>query len=248
MRVFLPSLWVLCVAVAVLQAQEPTGQLLGHWPFDEADGLAASEATGRLPAAEILNAGQGVRHVPGRTGMALEFSGGDPAARGQAGCLQLKGLEPVDWGKGLTVEAWVRFRRLERPATYEIASNTKDDRGPGWRFMVSWQSLCLRSGEGGAGTTWGAASSPSMVRFETGQWYHLAGTYDGSTFRVYVDGVLAGESAPGLKLEAGDPVVNVGSYRGGYAYGLDGSVDDVRLYSYARSPVQIIAAAKLGAE
>jgi hypothetical protein len=25
-------------------------------------------------------------------------------------------------------------------------------------------------------------------------------------------------------------------------------VDDVRLYSYARSPVQIIAAAKLGAE
>ena len=239
---------VLGVVSALALAQEPAGKLLGCWSFEEKEGLAVNEAAGRVPPGAILNEGRGVKRVPGRSGMALEFSGGDPTARSQAGCVQLKGLEAVDWSKGLTVEAWVRFTRLERSATCELLSTTKDDRGPGWRFMLGWQSLWLRTGEGGAGTTWGASSKPSETHFEAGPWYHLAGTYDGSVFRVYVDGVLAGESAAGLKLPVGESVVNVGSYRGGYAYGLDGVVDEVRLYNYARSAAEIVRTAKLGGE
>jgi hypothetical protein len=248
MRRFLASVGIWWVVSALAQAQAPVraGTLLGCWSFEEKDGLAINEAVGRVGPGAILNEGRGVTRVPGRSGMALEFAGGDLATRGNAGCVQFQGMEAVDWGKGLTVEAWVRFNRLERSATYEIVSNTTDDRGPGWRFMLSWQGLWLRTGEGGGGTVWGASSNPSATRFETGPWYHLAATYDGSIFRVYVDGVLAGESAAGLKLPAGEPVINLGSYRGGYAYGLDGVVDEVRLYDYARSAAEIVAAAKIG--
>lgn len=238
--------WLLMGAWAT--AREPPEQRRWCWTFEERDGLAVHEAFGRTAPGVILNESRGVKRVAGRTGMALEFSGGDRTQRGNAGCVQLKGLEQVDWGKGLTVEAWVLFTKLERPATYEIVSTTKDDRGPGWRLMVSWQSLWLRTGGGGAGKTWGACSNPSAVRFATGQWYHLAGTHDGSVFRVYVDGVLAGQSAAGLRLPPGEPTVNIGSYRGGYAYGLNGVVDDVRLHNYARNSAEIISSAKLGGE
>jgi len=240
------SLWLLIGAWAA--GQESGEQRRWCWGFEEADGLAVHEATGRAAPGAILNESRGVARVPGRTGMGLEFSGGARTQRGNAGCVQLKGLEEVDWSNGMTVEAWVFFTELERPATYEIVSNTKDDRGPGWRLMVSWQSLWLRTGEGGGGVTWGGGSNPSVTRFATGQWYHLAGTHDGSVFRVYVDGVLVGQSAAGLTLPPGEPIVNVGSYRGGYAYGVNGVVDDVRLYNYARSSVEIIVTAKLGGE
>lgn len=236
------------LAVSLVAAQDQAARWVSCWPFEEAVGPAVRDVSGQGGLGEILNASRGVKRVPGRNGMALEFSGGNPAERGKAGCVQLRGLEQVDWSKGLTVAAWVLFRHLDRQATYEIVSTTKEDRGPGWRLMVSWQSLWLRTGEGGSGTTWGASSNPSTTRLEPGQWYHLAGTYDGSVFRVYVDGALAGQSAAGLRLPAGEPVVNVGSYRGGYAYGLDGTVDELRLYNYARSPAEIISAAKLGAE
>ena len=38
--------------------------------------------------------------------------------------------------KGLTVALWVSLTRLDRPGTYELVSNTKDDRGPGWAKPV----------------------------------------------------------------------------------------------------------------
>ena len=79
-----------------------------------------------------------------------------------------------------------------------------------------------------------------------GEWYHMAGTYDGAIFRVYVDGALAGQSEGQLALTPGESTVWVGAYRGGYAYGLDALVDDVRLYDYARSPAQVMMDAKLG--
>lgn len=238
----LPLLLLLTWPLAV-QAQE---KLVGYWPFEEPAGAAVLDASGAGHNGEILNESRGVTRVAGRSGCGLMFAPGDQALRGQDGAVALQGMGEVDWSQGLTAEAWVRFDKLDRPATYEIVSNTRDDRGPGFRLVVSLQSLWLRSGEGGDGQTWGAATNVSALQLQTGQWYHVAGTYDGSIFRVYVDGALAGESEPELALTKGEEVISVGSYRGGYAYGLDGVIDEVRLYNEARTPEQIMTAARLG--
>lgn len=234
------------VLSAGLAAAQTTPALVGYWPCEEAGGAVVRDATNQGHDGEIMNDGRGVTRVPGRTGNALEFAGGDAAQRGQAGAVALKGMEQVDWSKGLTVELWLKLSKLDRPATYELVSNTKDDRGPGFRLMISWESLCLRSGEGGAGTTWGAGTKQSLTPLKVGEWTHVAGTYDGSIFRVYVDGALAGESEPNLQLTPGQPTVYVGSYSGGYAYGLDGALDEVRLYSGARTAAEIMTDARLG--
>jgi hypothetical protein len=235
----------LCCLPALAQDNDP--RLVGYWPFEEASGLAVLDASNQGHNGEIMNDSRGVKRVPGRTGQALEFTAAsDPAQRGQDGAVALKGMEQVDWSKGLTVELWAKPSKLDRAATYELVSNTKDDRGPGFRLMISWLSLNLRSGEGGAGTTWGAASEPSLVPLKVGEWLHLAGTYDGSVFRVYADGVLAKESDPNLKLPPGQPVIFLGSYSGGYAYGFNGVIDEVKLYNMARTPEQIMLDARLG--
>jgi hypothetical protein len=218
---------------------------VGYWAFDEGEGLTVEDASGNGCHGRILNQSRGVTWTEGRNGRALEFAGGDPAARNEAGCVALDGLGEINWSAGLTVEAWVRFTKLDRPNTYEIVSNALEDRGPGFRFMLAWASLSLRSGEGGEGRTWGASSDPAATSIGPGEWYHLAGTYDGSRFRAYVDGVLVGQSDADLQLATGDGTVYVGAYRGGYAYGLDAVVDDMRLYDYARSPEQIIMDARL---
>ena len=248
MRAFPCTVLVLLAVVAGATAEELGERHRWCWAFEEADGLEVREAAGRTVPGLILNDGRGVTRAAGRSGRALAFSGGDRATRGGAACVQLNGLQDVDWSEGLTVETWVFFTELDRSATYELVSNTEGDRGPGWRLMLGWQSLWLRTGEGGTGKTWGASSKPSVTPVTTSQWYHLAGTYDGTVFRVYVDGVLVGQSAEGLTLPAGRSTIDVGAYRGGYAYGLNGLVDDVRLYDYARSPAEIIATAKLGSE
>ena len=219
--------------------------LMGHWRFEEAEGLRIEDASGNGRHGQILDESRGVRRVKGRRGRAVECTRGPQDARGQAGCIAIPGFDDVDWSKGLTVEVWVHFVKLSRPRTYEIVSNTLDDRGPGFRLMLSWSSLWLRSGEGGAGSTWGAQSDPTVTAIRTGEWYHLAGTYYGTVFRVYVDGELTGENTPKRPLTPGGTTIYVGAYRGGFAYGLDGIVDDLKLYNHPRTPEQIVMDAKL---
>lgn len=242
MRLTTPAL-LLALATAVFA--QPTGRLVGSYSFEEAAGSAIRDASGAGHHGEILNDARGVKRVTGRHGGALEFVGGDPAARNQAGCVVLSGFEDVDFSKGLTVEAWVQPTALIREQTYELVSNTENDRGKGFRLVLAYNMLWLRSGEGGAGKTWAAQSKSAEFVPAIGQWYHFAGTYDGSVFRVYVDGVLKGESEPGLALTKGLPKIYVGAYGGGYAYGLNAVIDDVRLYDYARPDSDLILDARL---
>jgi hypothetical protein len=225
-------------------AQEPEKALVGYWPFEEAAGLNLKDASGGGHDGLIMNESHGVRRVPGRSGGALEFDGGDTTVRGQSGAAVLPGMGEMPWRQGLTVALWLKLNKLDRPATYELLSNSKDDRGPGFRFMIGWLSLWLRSGEGGNGKTWGAGTESANWQLRTDQWYHLAATYDAERFRVYIDGALAAESEP-LPLTDGESNLYLGSYRGGYAYGLHGVIDEVRLYNYARSPAEIMLDARL---
>ena len=80
--------------------------------------------------------------------------------------------------------------------------------------------------------------------FETGRWYHLAGTYDGSTITAYVSGARIGsKSASGrmyidradLYIGKGDPEFSLGEY-------FHGALDEIRLWNLARSAEQIQAA------
>ncbi len=70
------------------------------------------------------------------------------------------------------------------------------------------------------------------------RWTHLAVTYDGSTYRLYVNGVeTSSRSASGSILSTIDPLWIGGNHP--YGEYFNGDVDEARVYDRALSPAQI---------
>ena len=86
------------------------------------------------------------------------------------------------------------------------------------------------------------ASPTSPPPPSTGAWHHLAGTYDGSTLSLYIDGQLATQQvASGAVPVTTDPLA-IGNLPGNSSPTHDffqGNIDDVRIYGSALSAAQI---------
>ena len=82
-----------------------------------------------------------------------------------------------------------------------------------------------------------------------GSWHHAAATYDGSTWRLYLDGALQIAQSVGAFTprydsaqwaaigSASNSTGGVGTQTRGF---FDGAVDEVRIWNYARTPQQIL--------
>lgn len=71
-------------------------------------------------------------------------------------------------------------------------------------------------------------------------WHHVAATFDGSTRKIYVDGVLKGQDSP-----SGHNVPNTANFRiGSTNLGeyFNGNIDEVRIWNVARSAADILSA------
>jgi len=215
-------------------------RLVAHWRFDEEEGLIVKDSSGSGLDGKILNP-ENVKRVAGRHGMALEFSGDE---RYKAGCVYVEGIGKYDLSKGFTVEAWLKFndRHVRRDTCY-IASDGPW-KGPGWRFIISYNGLFIQSGDGKE--MWGAGAAATVYGgFENNRWYHVAATYDGSVYRLYLDGVEVAESKPNLTLTKGTNALSIGSYSGGMTSVFKGALDEVKIYAGAKSPIEILKDARL---
>lgn len=204
-------------AVVVPQAASatPTATPVVALSFDEGQGDRAADTS---PAGNhgVLTGARWV--TTGRFGGALSFDGDDRVTVADAASLD---------SSRLTVEAWVRPSRDHGWQTVlSKRENAVDDR----------QSFALFSASDGYTT------QPRVVAGEWGphgprplpvdQWSHLAATFDGTTWRLYVDGVFVSDrdgaalvaSALPLTIGANDPYTNEG---------FEGLIDEVRIYDRA---------------
>jgi hypothetical protein len=79
------------------------------------------------------------------------------------------------------------------------------------------------------------------IELSQNQWYHVAGTYDGSNLRLYVNGVLdASVSHSGiLSVSVPEIILGAGTVSGSDDRCLDGFIDEVRVWTTARTQTQI---------
>ncbi|MCK5802000.1 MAG: DUF4838 domain-containing protein [Lentisphaeria bacterium] len=192
-----------------------------------AEGVFKTRVKGRL-------SGRGVRKVEGRGGgSALAFT---PGGKGENSFLKIANVaRGHDFTKAMTIEAWVQVDRAYRKGTLEIIGNPVTDRGRGFRLYLNRGVLHFISGSGGDwknAKTWGAHSDERHL-IKPGKWHHIAASYDGSVFKVFVDGVLAGTSSVGLKLTKGKPAICIGSFRDGLVYGFMGKMADLNIHDKA---------------
>ena len=90
------------------------------------------------------------------------------------------------------------------------------------------------------GGTFGGSNANAFgtAGLTTNTWTHVAGTYDGTTLRLYVNGVQVGSQAKTGSMPVSANPLQIG---GDSIYGqyFPGSIDEVRVYNRALSATEI---------
>ena len=101
-------------------------------------------------------------------------------------------------------------------------------------FMLSRYSNQIRAGF--FSTTWSLATSASNIPANT--WTHIAATYDQTSIKIYINGVLDGTLNATAPIPTGNEVWYLGKRFGG-ADMISGIMDEVRIWNVARTQAQI---------
>ncbi|MDX2248733.1 MAG: LamG-like jellyroll fold domain-containing protein [Bacteroidia bacterium] len=131
----------------------------------------------------------------------------------------------------ITVEAWIKADTWGvNPWSNSIVNKE------GW--ALGSQGYTLRCGQNGklsfnfgAAGSWHEAVSASLMT--TGKWYHVAGTYDGSTIRIFINGEQVATQLYFGTMAVGSYDVRIGelAYSAGGSRPFDGQIDEVRIWN-----------------
>ena len=124
------------------------------------------------------------------------------------------------------------FKKNSRLFNFEGYALRKQREGGGDRF---WFSVADTNGFGGNSPA--ASTTPVVV----GQFYHVIGTYDGSTVKVYLDGVLEGQAPVSLTLTTEPGPYSLGrQVKRIFNSKLNGVVDEASIYNRALDGSEVI--------
>ncbi|MFA5133861.1 MAG: LamG domain-containing protein [Patescibacteria group bacterium] len=136
-----------------------------------------------------------------------------------------------------TLSVWVKADSLA-PTNSWWTIVAKGDNGP---FHIQTQSTASCGAGGELGIGWNNGSWQDIcsgIRPEPGQWYHVAATSDGTTVRLYVDGIEKGNDSLGTPHQ-NNYSLSIGTNLETGARYWTGSIDDLRIYNRALSAQEI---------
>ncbi|NLH17877.1 MAG: LamG domain-containing protein [Phycisphaerae bacterium] len=229
--------------------------LVGHWKFNEGSGTTAFDSSGNnnkglfgftanvdettpAPSAPTFAAGWIPSEAPNNYGVKF----------GNGGYVQIKtdpnfaegDLNNIKWR--ITISAWMKADDYLR-ANGEFANRRILQKGASdnqFRLLAEWGNLVFHL------ANVGRLETPLPT---TGAWHHIAGVYDGSAMKMYVDGWLAGSiPASGEIGITQDPLFlgtksNTVTVAGDYFKGM---LDDLRIYNYPLTEAQVQDLARMG--
>ena len=153
-----------------------------------------------------------------------------------------------------TIELWARLD--QNTGTYQSPLSSRYGSAP-WNNLSGYNFYAVDGLEkwaftGGSGS-WEDIVTTSSTNGEIydgnnlkfGIWTHLASTYDGTTYRFYVNGVLAGSKTAGYSRVGFNSIpqrplrIGAGRTEGSAIYFFNGAVDEVRIWNYARTQNEI---------
>jgi hypothetical protein len=212
--------------VAVTLTVSPAStNLVGAWGFDEASGTTATDSSGSANTGTLNGP---TRDPAGRFGGALSFDGVNdwvtvPDANG------------LDLTTGMTIEAWIRPTAI----------------GSLWRTVVLKEQPSSLIYSLYAGDGLGRPASDVFITSDHGfsgpsatalnAWTHLAATYDGTTQRLFVNGVQVATLATTGSIRASTGVLRIGGNGTWNDEWFAGLIDEVRVYNRALTAAEVQA-------
>jgi hypothetical protein len=127
-----------------------------------------------------------------------------------------------DW----TIECWVRFSAIAANGAVIATKRAPAGNDGGWQFGVHSSKVPQIAAWDTGGTVINVLGATVLT---TGTWYHLAATKSGTTWRVFVDGVLDGSGTQSATPTANSRQVIVGRHAQVTTYDLNGYIDDLRI-------------------
>ncbi|GAB2854946.1 LamG-like jellyroll fold domain-containing protein [Hymenobacter ruber] len=191
----------------------------------------------RLRADKNTVSGQGAYSLgSARTAPALTPPGNALAFDGADDYVALPNTTPVPTGNGTyTLEAWIK------PTAMGVAGII------GWgNWGTTNQVNALRLSPTGIVNYWWGPDLIVTTPDLSGRWHHVAATFDGTTRTIYLDGAAVGSDTPGSHTVPSPSNLRIGctnapSSGANYEY-FNGSIDEVRIWSVARTAAQVQAA------
>lgn len=149
--------------------------------------------------------------------------------------------DPLDLTTRFTLEAWVNLA-AETGADQTIVSKRRSTTGTGYALVVAKGKVVLEMNNdtgNGQGINFSVGSARAI---EAGTWYHIAGTYDGGSATVFINGVKAAASPVQMTLLNSALPVTIGQQAlPGDLRPLVGQIDEVRVWNTALTGEQILA-------
>ena len=237
------SLVVTFVIGMVVPTVSARQELVAHWPFDESTkDVSGNGHHGKVKGGEVAYA---------KNAMFAQALGGG------ADWIEVAMTNKLRFWDTVTVMGWVYLGRAAKHDPTLIMKN-----GPDVKKRETW-SIGVRRIEKGkagllpnAGKAWfdvrtqaelgrGTAYTNSILFAE--RWYHLAGSYDGQTVRLYADGRLNGEVEVGCArppcaapmLENNEAPISIGGTPVFPKQRLGGKIDEVAIFRGVLTEAQI---------
>ncbi|MBN1347360.1 MAG: glycoside hydrolase family 99-like domain-containing protein [Phycisphaerae bacterium] len=200
----------------VLKRGAPEPGLIGWWAFDEEpDGPVALDYSGNRLGGKLF----GATRAQGIDGRALVCKGG---------CVLIAGGHKLSPRDALTIECWVKTDAPGQDNKWFVNRVFSGGTSAGYRLGLLQGKPCFEVPV----TSWSHHLSADAP-LPTGRWVHLAGTFDGKTMRIYVDGQERGVMDRPGPVHANEFPLCLGSYARNHAAYFKGLLDEVRLYDRA---------------
>jgi len=137
--------------------------------------------------------------------------------------------DSLDVTDGITIAAWVNINPHGGGRSQIVDSRDGAIHAPGYAMSIDTDiiGMSVPSGPGGFG-----------VEVEPYVWHHVAGTYDGVTFIIYLDGEMVGNALLSTPFEQSTATLNIGTTYNGINH-FDGIMDELRIYNRALSETEI---------
>ena len=215
----LVSVFMLTVVVSLAAAQGEES-LVAYWSFDAGSGKDVKDDSGNGHDGVIVDAAD---WVDGKFGKALDFGAG-------GGYVDVPDDDALDLSDEVTVMGWCNLNEA-------IA---------GQKRLMSKNDSIFFLFDFGAPTTLDFLVKPNndfveaTTEFEVGKWYHFAGTYDGDSLRIYINGEMESEKGgvPPIATSDLDLWIGADDWQPDIS-NFPGILDDIRIYSVALTNEQI---------
>lgn len=207
-----------------------TTNLVGYWNFNEGNGTFTNDH-GVSNDATLLDHGT-LTNGPtwttsSKIGGGLFFDGVDDYVN----VTSASGLNP----SVISLAAWVKT--TDNGANGTVISKTTGCASAGYLIWINENGVASQRPSFWVGNgPW--LDAPAGVNVTDGAWHHIAGTYDGSISRLYVDGTERASSTPGAETLSSTTNLQIGESTT-CGDPLNGEIDEVRVYDRVLSASEI---------